>query len=1060
MRPIKLIISAFGPYADTLPEIDFTQFEERGLFLISGDTGAGKTTIFDAICYALYGKTSGSYRDVKNLRSEYAKEGTPSYVDFYFDHQGRSFHVWRQPEYERKKLKGSGYTFVKANAVLYEEGKKPIEGLTQVDNAIKDLLHIDEKQFKQISMIAQGEFWNLLNAKTEERTKILRTIFLTDGYKNLEFKLKDKMDASFKEKSGSEHSILQYFGGIQVEDNVELSEEYRSARARVEGARSVWNLEELKTIVEKIIAQDNELSRKVERELDGAASLSRQDEKELAQAQVNNKAIDDLAKLKDEKRRLEERLPEIKEVKVLIDQQKRAVRKVGPFHTKWKNKEAERIAAESAIHTTRNDLESAHNKANEAKVRFEKKNELKPEADELRKRAERIAEDKQKYQRRDELVQRQKMLASVKADLEKDEGKLQDLKQKLSDRIRQLSESIKEYKQAPEEFEKAKMKGTSLEELSRNITQIVNADLPKHRRQEGILRKEQEDYIKARDAFNEARSIREDTELLLENSRAGILAGALREGEKCPVCGSLHHPEPASLPEKTASEEEYRACREREEQLNQNKNEALIKVEKTNTELQNHEENLKKEILNCLEKAEVFCDSSEDTLGQLAEKVEKAKVLVSDRLMENGRLRAELNEKCRKLREDEAALEKAQGKERDDLIQKEKSISEQKLENERNISGINAELQALEELAYPDWKTAETESKKVSEAAELIENDIKITYESKEAADKRVTSITATLKTMEESLCEQKKQEEEYRSEFQNVLLEQGFHSEDEMLLYYVNEEVIDQSDALIRDYEQQVRTNAELVLKAEEDAEGKERINIEELLARQKEHEDSVKTLRKLANSINYRVQSNKEKLEGMDSQTARLKKARRESAIYARLYNLVKGQTGNGKITLEQYIQAAGFDGIIKAANRRLLPMSGGQYELYRQEDALGKKSNTFLDLEVLDNYTGHRRPVGNLSGGESFKASLSLALGLSDTVSSNIGGIQMDALFVDEGFGTLDRKSIENAMDILINLSGTGKLVGVISHREELIENIPQQIHVTKDKDGSRITIENGL
>ena len=196
------------------------------------------------------------------------------------------------------------------------------------------------------------------------------------------------------------------------------------------------------------------------------------------------------------------------------------------------------------------------------------------------------------------------------------------------------------------------------------------------------------------------------------------------------------------------------------------------------------------------------------------------------------------------------------------------------------------------------------------------------------------------------------------------------------------------------------------------------------------------------------------------MKGQKDSFEKACREYAVCSGLYNLVRGQTGNGKITLEQYIQAAGFDGIIMAANRRLLPMSDGQYELYRQEDSPGKKSSTFLDLEVLDNYTGCRRPVGNLSGGESFKASLSLALGLSDTVSSSLGGIQMDALFVDEGFGTLDRRSIENAMNILINLSGTSKLVGVISHREELIESIPSQIRVQKTREGSDITVEDGI
>ena len=189
-------------------------------------------------------------------------------------------------------------------------------------------------------------------------------------------------------------------------------------------------------------------------------------------------------------------------------------------------------------------------------------------------------------------------------------------------------------------------------------------------------------------------------------------------------------------------------------------------------------------------------------------------------------------------------------------------------------------------------------------------------------------------------------------------------------------------------------------------------------------------------------------------------LEKYQKEYDLCSRLYNLVTGNlSGKAKITFEQYIQAAGFDRIIVAANRRLLPMSDGQYELFRKEELSDKKSQSSLDLEVLDNFTGRRRPVGNLSGGESFKASLSLALGLSDTVSSSLGGVQMDALFVDEGFGTLDRRSIENAMDILIHLSSSNKLVGIISHREELMENIPQQIRVKKTKKGSEIQIDMG-
>lgn len=248
-------------------------------------------------------------------------------------------------------------------------------------------------------------------------------------------------------------------------------------------------------------------------------------------------------------------------------------------------------------------------------------------------------------------------------------------------------------------------------------------------------------------------------------------------------------------------------------------------------------------------------------------------------------------------------------------------------------------------------------------------------------------------------------------------------------------------------------------IVQAMADAKGKKVIDIEGLKAVCNEQNTNVDLIRKNCNNNENRISTNEEKQKSILSRREELEKARKENAICQRLYNLVRGTTGNGKITLEQYIQAAGFDGIIAAANRRLLPMSDGQYELYRQEDSLGKKSNNFLDLEVLDNYTGHRRPVGNLSGGESFKTSLSLALGLSDTVSSNLGGVQMDALFVDEGFGTLDRKSIDSAMEILMNLTGSNKLVGILSHREELMENIPQQIKVRKTKDGSQISNEYG-
>lgn len=236
MKPIKLIISAFGPYAGVTPEINFEKFEERGLFLIAGDTGSGKTTIFDAICFALYGTTSGTYRDTKNLRSEYAKDTDKSYVDFYFSHQGRKYHVWRQPSYERKKQRGKGVITEKESAVLYEDDKPPIEGITQVNHAIHEILHINDRQFKQIAMIAQGEFWGLLNAKTEQRTEILRTLFQTDGYKAIEIKLKNRMDTAYKKKVTLENSVVQYFGDVLADPADESIGEWQELQKRAENS--------------------------------------------------------------------------------------------------------------------------------------------------------------------------------------------------------------------------------------------------------------------------------------------------------------------------------------------------------------------------------------------------------------------------------------------------------------------------------------------------------------------------------------------------------------------------------------------------------------------------------------------------------------------------------------------------------------------------------------------------------------------------------------------------------------------------------------------------------
>ena len=323
------------------------------------------------------------------------------------------------------------------------------------------------------------------------------------------------------------------------------------------------------------------------------------------------------------------------------------------------------------------------------------------------------------------------------------------------------------------------------------------------------------------------------------------------------------------------------------------------------------------------------------------------------------------------------------------------------------------------------------------------------------------STAAGSLETLRQSLREQQTGVEACQAEFTAVLQEKGFADEAQFKSLLATEEEIGQTEETLTQYHQAVQTNKEQLAQSMEDAKGRVLVDEAALQQQVQAQAQLAADLQTESNLLQTRLTQNGRLQQNIAAQKEPLAAACQESQLCSQLYNLISGNISEkNKITFEQYIQAAGFDNIIAAANRRLLPMSDGQFELFRVQEAGNKRSKASLDLEVQDNFTGQRRPVGNLSGGESFKASLSLALGLSDTVSGDLGGVQMDVLFVDEGFGTLDRKSIENALDILLSLSGANKLVGIISHREELVENIPQQIRVRKSKNGSSIEIDTGF
>lgn len=1062
MKPIKLIISAIGPYAGEIPEIEFDAFAEKGLFLISGDTGSGKTTIFDAICFALYGTTSGTYRDTKNLRSEYAGDAVQSYVDFYFSHQGREFHVWRQPSYERKKQRGSGVVLEKEKAIFYEEGKAPIEGWRQVNQVIKQLLHIDEKQFKQIVMIAQGEFWNLLNAKTDQRTEILRTIFLTDGYKNIESKLKDRMDTSRKRKDEIENSMIQHFEDISADEEDELFDELEDLKSRAGRSGSAWNLDEITEVMARLIISDKERLKCMKAELEKAETELKKVNENFILAKTNNDCIEKRDKLEKEKQELESKKPEIDEMILLLDKQKKAARNVNPSYVLWSEKQREVSLNQTQIKTAESNLKTDEKALKQAEEVLDRAKEREPEIDKSKKIISRIDDEEQKYQEKEQLERKRKELEENAENISVEEADLQKEENALNEKLNALNKTVQELKEKPAELIGAKAEGEKLTKLLAALNKIIDVQLPEREKRKKELLKKQEAFLSMRDKYEEASGRREEAERILENSRAGILASKLIEGEKCPVCGSVHHPEPAKMEESPISEDGFKRLQEEESELQEKKNDANTKAETAKISLEEFERQLRINISDCFqsEPLDMALGMEGEPLEELIAEAKEVKKQVEVKSKENIGKCKSLDEDCKELRSAERDLKTAQEKDTENLNIKKEKLSENRQKIKNELTETKTALKMLENLSFPDWETAKNEREQAEKRKNKISDAIRKAEEGKKEADDKVTAARSEIKTLNKHLKQQEKDEEFLREKLTHAVSANGFSSVEEMQKYLVSEEAIALSDQTIHEYQQAVATNSRQLSDAREDAEGKQLIDIEALKTVCDEQKTNVDLIRKSCSRRENRMSMNEEKQRCILSRIEELETAQKENAICQRLYSLVKGTTGNGKITLEQYIQAAGFDGIIAAANRRLLPMSGGQYELYRQGDSLGKKSNNFLDLEVLDNYTGHRRPVGNLSGGESFKASLSLALGLSDTVSSNLGGVQMDALFVDEGFGTLDRKSIDSAMEILVNLTGSNKLVGIISHREELIENISQQIKVKKTPKGSQITVECGV
>lgn len=899
MRPIKLTISAFGPYAGRVV-LDMDKLGADGLYLIAGDTGAGKTTIFDAITFALYGEPSGNSRHPNMLRSKYAQPGVPTEVELIFSHAGKIYTVRRSLEYEKPSARKDGTVTRPAEATLVLPGEKLITKPKEVTAAICEILGVNREQFTQVAMIAQGEFMRLLTEDTASRIEVFRHIFKTERYQKLQERLRADANELFRECDILRKSVKQQLDSAKLEGGATLSG----------------------------LPQDEAVER--------LGEAVRRDREFIGRLDVTINEID---------RMLEEvnsdigRAEEIKRLNDALDGARAELAKQLPLLSQL---EAELKAEEAKT----GEYERIGARVAAIAAELPRYSELDGLREEIKKR-------------RAEIEKLGKDYADCLARSNSADAELERLKKEYASL--QNAEALREAAAAALELARARL--SELEALAKAAAEF------------GELKQQLDDARKKYiNAAKKAESLRAD---YMEKYRrfldaqAGVLAGTLKEGQPCPVCGSTAHPNPAKLVDGAPSEAELEEAKEAAERAGDEEQKASSAAaqlsgmhEAKSAELtalcgkllggvpENPAEAAGAALIACKEEIERQSGALEQAKQKIARREELEKLIV-DRERERVTLATKISEL------------------------------------ERAIAAADGELAAVRKSA-----------------GELA---AKLEFSSRADAEKEIANLSEQRAAMRKALDEARKKYEDCKARIDSLTGE---------------------VQSLERRLEEAPKLDyGALLEKREEMLKNKEAVN-------------------KAKNEASARLAANTAVLEGIKEKLSKLAEAEEKLIWQKTLADTACGTlSGREKIMLETYVQAAYFERVLARANIRLLKMTRGQYELARQSAASNLRSQSGLELDVIDHYNGTRRSVRTLSGGESFLAALALALGLSDEVQTAAGGIKLDTMFVDEGFGSLDEETLKLAIDTLGGLASTQRLVGIISHVAELKERISRQIVVRK-------------
>lgn len=1038
MRPLKLTMTAFGPYAAE-EVIDFTKLKDRNIFLITGPTGAGKTTIFDGISFAVFGNASSEERDGENLRSHFAKEDILTSVELDFELKGIKYNIKRIPKQQKKKTKGEGFTEQKSEAFL-KFGESYVSGVTAVNEKIGDILGISYDQFRQIIMIPQGEFRKLITADSQDREKILQKIFGTQGYRRVQDKLWEKERALNHQAEELSNRIDENLHSIDCGNNEKLIELLSAAKI---------NRDQVQKEIDSFVNQDSELEEAINRNILVAEKKSGDKSKEIFTAQENNKKFQVMDVEKAEKAELEKMLPEIEAKQQKLVKARKALNLAGLEENLENKVKVEKIKEQELFKAQKLSQEAENNLKSTEKNYYIQK-ESQPLRDRLLQEQAVLngfkdkvisLEEKGKSIRQLELrlLELDKTVKDIKLEIENDK-----------ENIKKLNDELIQSRAAKDKYHES----SAMLERKNIIQEKFKAILNQNHKLTSIrehCKDERDNFGKIKETYDELKAEYENLQELFFKGQAGFLSAKLILGEPCPVCGSKSHPSPADTIEGIPDEDKLKDYKGKLSTAQIKYNESSEKyskflgegkaqkefVDKLKGEL---EQNFLTEIMP-LEK-EMLDIKVQKLLKQLNIEINALTLEIAEaaKLKEKEEKLTEILDKTTKSLDQKGNQYEAADKLSRDtyaLLSTEKglfdSIKEELPQNMDSIEKLYTEIKA-KEIEFNDLK-------KAFETSEKAYRQAQVEYEKcrtlKDSSNNNFMEASEELKLLE--------------NKFNLEVKAAGFEDVANYKENKLTQDNVDLLDKSINEFREHLKSAGDSLLKAEKDIEGLKVIEITELEKQLLDINLEKENLNKKKTEVYARRMRNFGIMKSLKNLKNSLEKIEEEYKIVGNLANIARGKNSEN-ITFERYVLAAFFDDIIDAANLRLTKITGNRYEMSRIKEKSKGNAQSGLELEVLDNYTGRSRHVKTLSGGESFKASLSLALGLADVVQCYAGGISLDTMFIDEGFGTLDPESLDSAIQSLIDLQDTGRLVGIISHVPELKERIDARLEIVPSKEGS--------